>query len=183
MGAALKAYGLLEDIGRGQERRVQLTDLAWRILHDTRAGARESAVKEAALRPRLFNEYAANWLPERPSDKHCISELHLDRGFTLAAAEQFLRAFDETMAFANLRDSNNLSSSLPEETREPMIHQASAELRGSSAVAAVPSAPMAISFLGDRLEVRAVLQTQESVAKLITALQATIALLPKEEAN
>src|SRR5262245_13701109 len=41
--AALKAYGLSEDIGRGQDRRVQLTELALRILHDTRPGAKEQA--------------------------------------------------------------------------------------------------------------------------------------------
>ena len=47
--AALKAFGLLEDIGRGGDRRVQLSDLAWRILNDARPGARELALREAAL--------------------------------------------------------------------------------------------------------------------------------------
>lgn len=41
---------------------------------------------------------------------------------------------------------------------------------------------MAIAFLGDRIDVKAVLVTQEAVAKLITALEATKGLLPKEEA-
>src|SRR5687768_7731616 len=34
--AALKSYGLTDDIGRGEDRRIQLSDLAWRILYDTR---------------------------------------------------------------------------------------------------------------------------------------------------
>jgi hypothetical protein len=110
--AALKAFGLLEDIGRGADRRVQLTDLAWRILHDTRPGAREDAIREAALRPRLIAEYARVWLPARPDDHHCISELHLDRGFTEQAAALFLRVFDETVEFANLPKDDNLSLSL-----------------------------------------------------------------------
>jgi hypothetical protein len=36
--------------------------------------------------------------------------------------------------------------------------------------------------LGDRFDVKAVLVAQEAVAKLIAALEATKALLPKEEA-
>jgi hypothetical protein len=116
---ALKSYGLLEDIGKGQDRRIQLTDLANRILHDSRPGAKEASIKEAALRPRLFAEYAEKWLPNRPSDNHCLSELHLDRGFTLAAAQTFLRAFDETVNFANLKDEDKLSGNHDEGTMEP----------------------------------------------------------------
>ncbi|MET4174772.1 hypothetical protein ABIB99_005878 [Bradyrhizobium sp. LA6.1] len=112
--AALKSYGLLEDVGRGQDRRIQLSDLAHRILHDTRPGAKESSIREASLRPRLFAEYAEKWLPNRPSDNHCLSELHLDRGFTQAAAQMFLRGFDETVTFANLKNEDSLSSSLEE---------------------------------------------------------------------
>src|SRR6266853_1921866 len=55
--AALKAFGLLEDIGRGEERKLQLSELAWRILHDTRPGAKEQAIREAALRPKMIAEY------------------------------------------------------------------------------------------------------------------------------
>ena len=107
--SALKAYGLVEDIGKGSDRKIQLTDLAQKILHDTRPGAREAGVKEAAVRPRLFAEYAAKWLPQRPSDSHCLSELRLDRGFTEAAAKTFLKSFDETMIFSSLSYEDDLS--------------------------------------------------------------------------
>lgn len=116
--AAMKAYGLMEDIGRGEDRRIQLSDLAWRILHDTREGAKAQAIREAALKPRLIAEYAPLWLPERPSDGHCLSELHLDRGFTPEAARLFLRVFDETAAFANLVDLDKVSADLPEPVGE-----------------------------------------------------------------
>jgi hypothetical protein len=115
--SALKAYGLLEDNGRGGDRKTQLTDLAQRILHDTRPGAREAATREAALRPRLFAEYAEKWLPMRPSDSHCLSELRLDRGFTEAAASMFLRSFDETVTFAGLKEGDGLSISLEDNDR------------------------------------------------------------------
>lgn len=117
--AALKAFGLIDDIGRGEDRRIQLSDLAWRILHDARAGAKEQAIREAACRPKLIAEYVQHWVPERPSDNHCVSELHLDRGFTQDSARTFLKVFDETVRFARLGNSDSLSDSLDGETHEP----------------------------------------------------------------
>lgn len=110
--AALKQYGLLEDLGGGEDRKVQLTDLARRILLDQRPGAREDALREAAKRPRLIAEYLPKWLDHRPSDGHCISELHLDRGFTQDAAKLFLRVFDETVSYASLSNYDNMSANL-----------------------------------------------------------------------
>lgn len=117
--AALRAYGLIEDIGKGEDRKMNITDLGWRILNDTRPGAREQAIKEAALRPRLIAEYANHWVNDRPSDSHRISELNLDRGFTPEAANLFLKVFDETVSFANLTGSDNLSPS-PAEPEQPV---------------------------------------------------------------
>jgi hypothetical protein len=176
--AALKAFGLLEHIGRGQDRRVQLTDLAMRVLYDTRPGAREMAVQEAALKPRLINEYAEKWLPERPSDHHCVSELRLDRGFTETAAKLFLRVFDDTLSFANLSDRDNVSDSHMDEiidiasqsspvpTEQP---SAGAPYR-DKAVKFVPPAVMGArttpTFLGSQSVPRAVLPLPEGEVAL-----------------
>lgn len=127
--AALKAFGLLEDISGGEDRKVQLTDLAWRLLLDARPGAKEQAIREAAMRPKLIAEYMMEWVPVRPSDEHCISELQFDRGFNEAAAKIFLRVFDETVAFANLRESDNVPDSLGERgSGEPLSAVLSREL-------------------------------------------------------
>ncbi len=109
--AALKQYGLIEDAGSGGERKIQITDLGRRILQDERLGAREAALKEAARNPRLIAEYLPHWVPVRPSDSHCISELQLDRGFTEIATKAFLHIFDDTVSFANLKNDDSLSSS------------------------------------------------------------------------
>jgi hypothetical protein len=101
--AALRAYGLLDDVGRGEDRRLQISDLATRILSDSRPGARESAIHEAATKPKILAEYLQEWLPTRPSDAHCISELTLDRGFTPDAAASFIRVFDDNISFAGLK--------------------------------------------------------------------------------
>lgn len=112
--AALKQYGLIDDLGSGEDRRIVLSELGWKILVDTRPGAREDALRQAALSPRLLRDFYDRWMPDRPSDAHCVSELHLDYGFTQESAKTFLRVFDETVAFANLRSGDNLSLSGPD---------------------------------------------------------------------
>jgi len=181
--AALKAYGLMEDVGRGQDRRVQLTDLAWRILHDSRPGAKEQAVREAALRPRLFAEYAGQWVPERPSDHHCLSELHLDRGFTQQAAELFLRVFDETVSFANLKDGDNLSPS----SQGVEIHVPAAEMKMTTSAPGVQArptlppltdeAPYQLSIVGKRLRGTFDLDSAEKADEMVRAINAWKTLL------
>lgn len=179
--AALKGYGLMEDIGKGQDRRVQLTDLAWRILFDTRPGAREQAIREAALRPRLFAEYATHWLPERPSDNHCLSELHLDRSFTQAAADLFLRVFDETVAFANLKEGDSLSASSqqPEDDVQRVVESTQAHPRPATRLATMAADPyrLTISKTGG-IEIVGRLSTAAEVEELVRSLNAIKLLLP-----
>jgi hypothetical protein len=114
--AALKQFGLAEDASSGADRKLVLTDLARKILLDKRPGAREQGLKEAAIKPRLIAEYVPIWLGKALSPEHCISELRLDRGFTEAAAEGFLKVFNETVSFANLQEADSLSSGELEES-------------------------------------------------------------------
>ena len=53
--AALKQYGLLESVGSKKSGEVKLTDLALRIILDSREQSteRDQAIKEAALRPQI----------------------------------------------------------------------------------------------------------------------------------
>jgi hypothetical protein len=113
--AALKAYGLLEEVGTGSDRKVQLTDLAVRIVNDKRPGVREEWIQEAALKPKWLAEYARRWRDGRPADNHCVSELTLDHRFTVDAAKTFLKVFDDTMRFADLRKLDKMHDNIDEE--------------------------------------------------------------------
>jgi hypothetical protein len=113
--SALKQYGLIEDLGSGADRKIKLSELGWRILLDSRPGARDQAIRESATKPRLIAECLEKWTATRPSDGHCLSELQLDRGFNQEAAKVFLKVFDETISFAGLKENDTLSSS-PMET-------------------------------------------------------------------
>ena len=99
--AALLAFGLIEDSGSGENRKVKVTDAGWRILEDGRPGVKNRLLAEAALKPKLIAEYAETWREGRPDDAHCISDLKFERGFSDEAAQKFVRVFDDTIRFTN----------------------------------------------------------------------------------
>lgn len=195
--AALKQFGLLEDSGSGDERKVQVSDLGRRIIIDARPGAREDAIKEAARRPRLISEYVGKWVPDRPSDLHCVSELELDRGFTADAARAFLRVFDETIAYARLDDealnSPEMISQVLRGDEDPPVSAfqsrrgvdddyplpASHASRGSRPL----SDRLKVAMDGRSLAVTATLESEAEVDQLITMLTATKTLLPQADSH
>lgn len=193
--AALKQFGLLDEEGSGPDRKVQVSELARRILVDLRPGAREEAVREAAEQPKLFAEYLPRWLPQRPSDAHCISELHFDRGFNESAAKQFLRVFDETVAFAGLRDRDTITDSdsssepvsAPDETGgqegpseggwKPLLPPPVVRDAGARPL----SERLQVVTTGNQLTVSAALVSGKEVDKLIRILRANRELLEDQD--
>ena len=195
--AALKQFGLLEDLGSGDDRKVMLTDLARRVLIDTRPGAREQAIREAARRPRLIAEYLLRWVPERPSDSHCLSELHLDRGFTAEAARLFLKVFDETVSFAHLAedDAKGEEESVSNDSVSDETGAAAQEEAPARALQAAEAAPFVqsgapdvpfsqrykVTVAADQLTVTAILKTPAEVDRIIRILEANKALLEEDD--
>ncbi len=195
--AALKQFGLAEDLGSGDDRKVQLTDLARRLLVDSRPGARETAIREAARSPRLIAEYLGRWLPDRPSDDHCISELHLDRGFTREAAKLFLRVFDETVSYADLNEGDTLSANVPEtpaDEKSAMTEQPapSPQRQGIPDVFSLlyndafrsRAKPLMerlqVTTTGNQISINAILISSSEVDKLIRILEANKLLLDEK---
>jgi hypothetical protein len=177
--AALKSFGLIDDIGSGSDRKIQITDLGWRILHDAREGAKDAAIREAALKPRLIAEYVEKWVPDRPSDAHCMSELQLDRGFNEAAARSFLTVFDKTVAFAGLGISDNMSATSSEtEVQMPLV-ESQAQVMPKVAAGSVSGRPPQLaagepyrmSFVGNCLDLVAHLETPDQIEELIHKLK------------
>lgn len=197
--SAMKHFGLIDVTGSGDDRRLQLSNLGQRLVADQREGAREAALKEAALRPRLFKGYE-RWIDDPPSVAHRLSELELDRGFNADAARAFVRAFDETVAYAGLKGGDKLSSTPPEtsEAEEETNVEAAEPLQGAHnniglalagpldparlSVNQGPNAPLAqrlkVEMTVNALSVTAVLTSAAEVGKLIAMLQAMTPLLP-----
>lgn len=107
--AALIAYGLLEDSGTGEARKFRISDLGFKLLEDQRPGAREAALAEAAMSPKLIADYFAHWGLGRPADGICTSELRIEGGFTEDGAKAFLRVFDDAVGYAKVGDSGKKS--------------------------------------------------------------------------
>lgn len=107
--AALKAFGLLVDIGSAGDKKVKLTEIAIQIIADKRPGKREEAIRLAALMPKAFKDHWDVWGTKRPPDQECISELSIEKGFTTGAAEKFIKVYDETIHYVGLTENDTLS--------------------------------------------------------------------------
>lgn len=116
--AALLAYGLIEDSGTGDSRKIKISENGWRILEDGRPGVREKMLADAALKPAIIQQYASLWSEGRPDDTHALSQLKFEGGFTSDGAAQFLRVFDETIRFTEAVESDKNTATGDQEERE-----------------------------------------------------------------
>jgi hypothetical protein len=115
--AALQSFGLIEDSGSGENRKIKISELGERILNDNRPGVREELLDQAAIKPALIANYASRWGTDRPGDTHALSDLQFDGGFTAEAAKIFLRVFDETIQLTSKSNSDKNPDSPAEEAR------------------------------------------------------------------
>jgi hypothetical protein len=117
--AALNYYGLVDYIGRGNERRGKLTDLARRIVFDQREGSpeRAAAIRQAALEPAIFRELYDRYGHITPADSVLHSYLMIERGFTKQGAEATADNYKSTFEFAGLGEPDKKSGD-EGETRE-----------------------------------------------------------------
>jgi hypothetical protein len=191
--AALKQFGLLEEVKGADDRKVQITDLGRKIISDQRPGAKEQGITEAAQRPRLIAEYLPVWVPDRPNDTHRVSDLEFDRGFNQAAARLFLRVFDETVDFAGLSSNDRVGDSeIPSDAVDESDDGGGRDVGGSRAGGTPALPPMGsrdrplserlqVTTTGNQLTVSAALINGREVDKLIRILEANKMLLDDEE--
>jgi hypothetical protein len=110
--AALLQFGLFEEEKGGSRdtRRVRLSELGRRIVTSDSASVEyESAVKEAALRPRLYRMLWQKWGPHLPSDHSMEYELvRGDWGFHPDSVPDFIKDFNATITLARLTESDKL---------------------------------------------------------------------------
>lgn len=104
--AALKAFGLLEDVPGSDVRKVKLTDTALRIIRDPReiSPDRDALVQQAAMRPPLHRDILEKYGGMPPSDEALRAFLLMDRGLKDEVVPEVIREFTATMAFAKLAD-------------------------------------------------------------------------------
>jgi len=106
--AALKRFGLLAAEGAG---RARLSNLAQSIILDEREHSpeRDEAMKQAALMPGIHREIWDKYKGHLPSDANLRHFLRMDKRFTDRAANELVRQLRDTVSFAKLSESDELS--------------------------------------------------------------------------
>lgn len=107
---ALIGYGLLEDAGAGQSRKVRITEHARRILLDQRpdSSERQDLIKQSALTPDIFASLWAEWRQTGiPSPENMRYDLVMHHNFNENAVDDFIRVFAETLEFSGLKNEDN----------------------------------------------------------------------------
>jgi hypothetical protein len=124
--AALKSYGLLSELGgTGTARQFQLTELALRILLDTRPDSEERAqfVAQAALTPPVARAVYSNWSEGLPSESTINHFLVLEMRFNEQAAIKAVKILKENQQFARVDCSSVASDTTQIDSEADMEHK------------------------------------------------------------
>lgn len=112
--SALKQYGLMEDEGSGQGRKVRLTELALRIILDTRPDSLEKPafMRQAALSPPVAAEIYSRWPDELPSTPNLNHYLVVERRFNPDTARKVVKIIIQNQELTedlSIGNENNIS--------------------------------------------------------------------------
>jgi hypothetical protein len=120
--ATLISFGLLKDEGTGAKRKLQLTQLALRILLDQRPESAEKAalLKQLALTPKIHKQLWDKWGNATPSEAEMKHTLLVDwePPFNEKSVDGFIKEYKDTIAFAKLTESDRVSADISEEDRD-----------------------------------------------------------------
>lgn len=100
--AALARFGLIDDEGTKDERKVRVTDLAVKILEHPEEAERQAAVRYAALLPAVHRDMWEKYGVSLPSADTLKWFLTRERGFSENGAKDFIKEYRATVEFARL---------------------------------------------------------------------------------
>lgn len=115
---ALKLYGLLDDTGVGNERRLFLTDAAKRYFKDERDEERQKLLKVFALSPPLIARLWGHWGASPPADNIARSYLKVDIGLNEQSARALLGIYKDNIVFAGLKGSDKAPEAPAEQSED-----------------------------------------------------------------
>jgi hypothetical protein len=147
--AALKSFGLAQDEGGGQNRKLKLTELAFRIILDTRTESAERAIaiKRAALGPKIHADLWRKYGSELPWDGNLEHALIFDFKFNPTAVGDFIKEYKETISFGKLGSGDIMSPETGDSVEqddggldEGAQRVATANVRQTPPIAPVPAA-------------------------------------------
>jgi hypothetical protein len=103
--AALKRFGLVDDVGDGTTRKLRVTATGREVLFyadDRDSPKRRELLRQAALRPKIHSEVLDEYDGALPDDRVVLAHLQFQMGMHADAARDFLRRLRKTVQFAGL---------------------------------------------------------------------------------
>lgn len=100
--AALKYFGLLQDVQDNAHKQVKLTDRALTILLAHDGPERQQALQEAALMPKMYKYCWESWGQDCPPAMR--TTLLLEKGFVENSVDAFIKDYKATINFAELAE-------------------------------------------------------------------------------
>lgn len=115
--AALKYFGLAEEVAGEKGKSLKITDRAYRILVDSKDSPEwRQCVRDAALSPRWYQFCWNTWGKELPPSMR--STLIFNHHFVESTVDAFLRDYRKTISFAGLLDDEPSADSEGDSTSE-----------------------------------------------------------------
>lgn len=107
--AALKYFGLTEEVTGGTAKQIRITERARRILFDDPGSpARRVALRNAALEPKHYRLCWQEWGAELPNAGAMRTHLLLERGFVESTVDGFIKDYKASITYAGLLDGGSL---------------------------------------------------------------------------
>ena len=100
--AALKSFGLLGYEGSANAPQSISDGRCANLSEGAARFDKKEVVRRIATKPVQFQKFWSVWGADRPPDPICLDDLMLKHSFTDGAAHNFLKVYDETVAFAGL---------------------------------------------------------------------------------
>lgn len=180
--SALKSYGLLEDEGANEDRRVKLTGNARRYFLDERDDVRRAMLMDFAMEPALFKWLwiKDKWAEGIPADPVARSHLKIERSLNDQSARAALGIFKENLRFAGMAagsgsreglesSSNSRVDTTQSEKDVPIMERQEVAAKETLAKESAPSKP--IVFDMETVTVAAQFQFAEDLQEFINKLE------------
>lgn len=199
--ASISYYGLISVEGSGKDKRVKVSDFAFKIIMDTRviSPERDAAMKQAALSPSIFKKIKDDYPYHIPADEALEYDLVMKYKFNPASVSQLIKMYKETMDYAKVYESDIIGGDSGDIgiSKNEIIEEYQSMTKPHDATLLIPKPPSlpAISMnieereiakypVGRDISIRIIASghiTQKAIRKLIKILEINIEDFPEND--
>jgi hypothetical protein len=149
--ASLSYYGVITREGTKADEKIKISDLGFRILKAPSLSDRQSATRDAALKPAIFKKIYHDHPDSLPQNRLLEWELESTFDFNPNTIPDFIDVFKKTMGFAKIYESDIIEEeSKAQEEVEP-VESGEKDMKNTT-VQLTPSLPLPSITSSGRLE-------------------------------